>query len=105
MRFGRLSRASTIDLARWLRLDGLGTGGEGEMKRLSEFVEVMAYGRQTDRVAYVMEASALPTPAPGSKWQKVKNFSAGDEILNDPGLKEVFKTALEKGCATVTKTS
>jgi hypothetical protein len=73
------------------------------MKRLSKFVEVMADGRQTNRIAYSMEASALPSPAPGSEWQKVKNFNAGDEILDDPGLKEVFKTALEKGCATVTK--
>jgi hypothetical protein len=75
------------------------------MKRLSKFVEVMDYGRQTNRVAYAMEPSALPTPAPGSEWRKVENFNAGDEILENPGLKQIYKTALEKGCATVTNTS
>ncbi len=73
------------------------------MKRLSKFEEVMPYGRQTNRVAYAMETSALPNPSPGSEWRKVENFRAGDEILDDPGLKEVFKTALEKGCAIVAK--
>jgi hypothetical protein len=66
------------------------------MKRLCKFVEAMPYGIQTNRVAYAMEASALPAPAPGSEWRKVENFRAGDEILKDPGLKEVFKTALER---------
>jgi len=73
------------------------------MKRLSKFAEVMPSGRQTNRVAYAMEASALPNPTPGSEWRKLENFRAGDEILDDPGLKEVFKTALEKGCAMVAK--
>ena len=34
-------------------------------------------------------------------WQKVDSFKAAAEILNDPGLKEVFKTVIEKGCAIV----
>jgi hypothetical protein len=75
------------------------------MKRLCKFVEVMPYGRQTNRVAYAMEPSFLPTPTPGSEWRKAEKFQAGDEILNDPGLKEVFKAALDKGCAIVTKAS
>lgn len=63
----------------------------------------MPYGTQTGRVAYAMDVVALPHPAPGAEGRKIKSFRPGEEILEDPGLKEVFKTALEKSCATVTK--
>jgi hypothetical protein len=73
------------------------------MNRLSKYVEAMPFGRETNRVAYAVDVSALPEPTPGSEWRKVLRFNAGDEILRDPGLKQVFKTALATSCATVTR--
>jgi hypothetical protein len=72
------------------------------MNRLSKYVEAMPFGRETNRLAYATDVSALPEPTPGSERRKVLDFNAGDEILRDPGLKEVFKAALAIGYATVT---
>jgi hypothetical protein len=65
--------------------------------RLQKFVETGAYGE-----AYVLDASALPQPEDGKEWQRIDSFSAAEEVLNDPGLKSVFKTALDNGFAVVT---
>jgi hypothetical protein len=73
------------------------------MNRLRKFIEAMAYGRETNRTAYVMHLEALPEPMPGSAWQEDTTFSVADELLSDPGLKTVFKAALESGCEIVTR--
>jgi hypothetical protein len=39
--------------------------------------------------------------AKGKEWQRIDSFSAAEEVLNDPGLKSVFKTAIDKGCAVI----
>jgi hypothetical protein len=54
------------------------------MNGLSKYVEAMPFGRETNRVAYAMDVSALPEPTPGSKWRKVLRFNAGDEICGIP---------------------
>jgi hypothetical protein len=69
--------------------------------RLQKFVETGAYGEDLGRAAYVVDASALPPPEDGKEWQRIDSFSAAEEVLNDPGLKSVFKTALDHGFAVV----
>jgi hypothetical protein len=36
-------------------------------------------------------------------WQILPLFNAANELLESPGLEEVFKVAVDKGCALVTK--
>jgi hypothetical protein len=69
--------------------------------RLQKFIEKGAYGEGAVRAAYVLDVKALPRPDKGKEWQKIDSFSAAEEVLNDPGLKSVFKTAIDKGCAVV----
>ena len=75
------------------------------MNRLQKFVERGAYGEGRGRTAYLLDLKALPPAADAMDWQRIDSFNAGDELLNDPGLKAVFKTAIEKGCAVVTAPS
>jgi hypothetical protein len=48
-----------------------------------------------------LDASALPRPAKGKEWQRIDSFRVAEEVLHDPGLKSVFKMAIDKGCAVV----
>ncbi len=73
------------------------------MIRLKKYIEWMSRGRRTNRIAYVMKEWDLPMPLPGAEWQIDQNFSAADELLNDPDLKIVFKAALEKGVEIITR--
>jgi len=73
------------------------------MNRLQKFIEQGAYGEKSGRVAYAFKSSALPPPSKGTDWQMAPSFSAADELLKDEGLKEVFKTAIDKGYAVVTR--
>jgi hypothetical protein len=76
--------------------------GEGEMTtRLQKFIETSAHDESPGRAAYVLDVSALPRPANGKEWQRIDSFSAAEEVLNDPGLKSVFKTAIDNGFAVV----
>jgi hypothetical protein len=71
--------------------------------RLQKFIERSSHGDSLlGRAAYVLDASALPWPAEGMEWQKIDSFNAAEEVLNDPGLKSVFKTAIDNGFAVVT---
>jgi hypothetical protein len=65
-----------------------------------KFVEIRDHS--LGRTAYVLDANALPTPSKGMEWQKIDSFSAAEEVLNDPGLKSVFKMAIDNGFAVVT---
>ena len=67
------------------------------MNRLMKFVEKGAYGEGSGRTAYVLDSSSLPQAADGMKWQEVVSFSAADEVFSDPGIKGVFKAAIDKG--------
>ena len=69
------------------------------MMRLQKFVEKGSYGEDPGRTAYAFDLSFLPSAVDGMDWQKVDSFKAAAGILNDPGLKEVFKTVIEKGFA------
>ena len=59
----------------------------------------MPYGRTSSRVAYVTNRAALPEALPGAEWTEDTAFNAGDAILANPLLKEVYKEAILKGCA------
>jgi hypothetical protein len=67
--------------------------------RLQKFVERGAYGEGPGRTAYVLDPNSLPQAAEGFDWNKVDAFSAAEEILNDPRLKEIFKAAIRNGHA------
>lgn len=69
------------------------------MAGLKKYVEWMSRGRKTDRVAYVMSVQDLPEPKVGAEWQIDNTFNAAEELLRHPSLKEVFKTAIDKGSA------
>jgi hypothetical protein len=71
------------------------------MPGLRRYIEWMSRGRRTDRIAYVMKEWDLPVPLPGAEWQLDASFNAGDEILRDPDMKAVLKSALENGVAVI----
>jgi hypothetical protein len=48
-----------------------------------------------------MSETALPDARPRSRWQEITPFSAADEVMAEPGLKSVFKVAIERGFAIV----
>ena len=70
------------------------------MNRLRKYIEQIPDGKEL-RIAYAMTLTALPDPRPRSKWHEVAPFSAADELLAEPGLKTVFKAAIERGFAIV----
>jgi hypothetical protein len=61
----------------------------------------MSRGRKTDRVAYVMSVQNFLEPKVGAEWQVDSAFSAGEELLRYPNLKEVFKSAIDDGSAVI----
>jgi hypothetical protein len=70
-----------------------------EMNRLRRFYEKVSFGRTSSRVAYATSAAALPEASPRAEWAEDATFNAGDAILADPLLKDVYKQAILKGCA------
>jgi len=72
------------------------------MNRLKKLTEQGPFGELPGRVAYVIDPNALPAAAAGLEWRVVDDFSPGDAILKDPGLKTVFEHALRNGYAIVT---
>ena len=74
------------------------------MNRIRRYFEKMPFGRKSSRVAYATSAGRLPEAREAAEWSADPDFHAGDALLADPGLKAVYKMALEKGCALVTTT-
>jgi hypothetical protein len=64
--------------------------------RLQKFIEIGSHDRVSGRVAFVMDVSALPPPARRKDWQRIASFRAAEDVSIDPGLKSVFKTAIDK---------
>ena len=69
------------------------------MNRLRRFYEKVPYGRTSTRVAYATSVAALPPESKDAEWAEDPAFNAGDAILANPLLKEVYKEAILKGCA------
>lgn len=70
------------------------------MNRLQKFIE-HGSGQKPGRTAYAFGSASLPEPSVGMDWRAVSSFNAADELLQNEGLKEVFKTAIAKGYAIV----
>ena len=68
------------------------------MKRYAEW---LSRGKRTGRIAYVLDEWKLPEPVTGGEWALDAKFNAAQEILIDPGIKEVFKTVIAEGRAVV----
>jgi hypothetical protein len=73
------------------------------MIMLKKFIEQGPYGEKSGRVAYAFQSNSLPQPQDGMNWQISPSFNAANELLQSPGLKEVFKVAVDKGCALIAK--
>jgi len=69
-----------------------------ELNRLRRFYEKIA-NDQTGWVAYATSTAALAKWLPNAVWVEDAEFHAGDAILADPTLKEVYKDAILHGCA------
>jgi hypothetical protein len=69
------------------------------MNRLRRFYERMPYRQTSSRVAYATSRTALPEPSSNAEWTEDAAFKAGDAILANPLLKQVYKQAILKGCA------
>ena len=61
------------------------------------YFETDAYGRKLNRMLYALIESELPNPIEGADWRLDPAFNRGTEILNAPGLKEVFERVLRNG--------
>ena len=68
------------------------------MNRLRRFYE-SAPDSRTGRVVYATSTAALARWLPDAVWIEDTKFNAGDAILADPSLKEVYKEAILHGCA------
>jgi hypothetical protein len=69
------------------------------MNRLRRFYEKVPYGQTSSRVAYATSTAALSKSLPDGEWAEDTKFNAGEAILADPTLKDVYKEAILKGCA------
>jgi hypothetical protein len=70
---------------------------------LQKYTEWLSRGRRTERVAYVLKKSFLPTPIPGAEWRHDTTFNAAEAILAHPDLKDAFSAAIKDGVAVVTR--
>ena len=68
-----------------------------KMNRLRRFYEKLPDGGKSSRVAYVISVAALPESLPDAEWTEDPTFRAGEAVLADPGLKTVYKVAIEDG--------
>jgi hypothetical protein len=80
-----------------------GPEDKAKLTRLQKFIEQGAYGEKSGRVAYAFNLNSLPQPNDGMEWQTAPSFNVADELLKEPGLKDVFKAAIEKGYALVVR--
>ena len=71
------------------------------MAGLKKYAEWMSRGRKTGRVAYVLNEWDLPEPKAGAEWAADNAFNAADELLREPAMKDVFKSAIRNGSAVV----
>jgi hypothetical protein len=71
------------------------------MTRLQKFVEQGGDGVEPGRTAYAFSQDKLPPPGENLEWKAVLSFNAADEVMRNPGLKDVFKTAIAEDIAIV----
>jgi hypothetical protein len=69
------------------------------MNRLRPFYEKLPHGQTSSRIAYATSVAALPAESSKAEWTEDAAFNAGDAILANPDLKQVYQEAILKGCA------
>src|ERR1700720_1250556 len=67
-----------------------------------KYFEMDGYGPKLNRALFALSGNDLPTPIEGADWRPDPTFDRGTEILNAPGLKEVFERVLRNGFEIVT---
>jgi hypothetical protein len=73
------------------------------MNRLQKFVEQGVHGDKPGRTAYAFGPGNLPEPGTGLEWKSVASFRPADELIENAGLKDIFKAAIKNGCAVVSR--
>ena len=66
------------------------------MNRLRRFYEKVPYGQTSSRVAYATSTAALSKSLPDGEWAEDTKFNAGEAILADPTLKDVYRRQFSK---------
>jgi hypothetical protein len=66
------------------------------MNRLRRFYETVPRGQTSGRLAYATRAGALFKSLPDGEWAEDTEFNAGEAVLADPTLKDVYKEAILK---------
>jgi hypothetical protein len=69
---------------------------------IAKYFEMDGYGRKLNRVLFALSGNELPNPIKGADWRPDPSFDRGTEILNAPGLKDVFERVLKNGFEIVT---
>lgn len=71
------------------------------MNGLQKFIESHSDGGKLGRVVYAFGPDNLPEATPGFEWHEVSSFNPGEELIENAGLKEVFRAAIVNGCPVV----
>jgi len=58
---------------------------------IAKYFEMDGYGRKLNLVLFVLSGNELRNPIEGADWRPDPSFDRGTEILNAPGLKDVFE--------------
>jgi hypothetical protein len=69
--------------------------------KMARYIEWQSGGRLTGRAAYAIGKQNLPEPVAGAEWQIDSQFSAADEILRDPSIKDIFQAVIANGVKVV----
>jgi hypothetical protein len=78
------------------------TLGTNEMpNKMARYIEWQSGGRLTGRAAYAIGKQNLPEPVAGAEWQTDSQFSAADEILRDPSIRDIFQAVIANGVKVV----
>ena len=76
--------------------------GTNEMpNRMARYIEWQSGGRLTGRAAYAIGKQNLPEPVAGAEWLIDSQFSAADEILRDPSIRDIFQAVIANGVKVV----
>ena len=78
------------------------TLGTNEMpNKMARYIEWQSGSRLTGRAAYAIGKQNLPEPVAGAEWQIDSQFSAADEILRDPSIRDIFQAVIANGVKVV----
>ena len=69
--------------------------------KMARYIEWQSVSRLTGRAAYAIGKQNLPEPVAGAEWQIDSQFSAADEILRDPSIKDIFQAVIANGVKVV----